>query len=61
MIPLALLRKIDQWIRDHMPVWCINCRRLIWAKDGQTTYTTTGIVATLCQTCERQLFRPWEK
>jgi hypothetical protein len=61
MIPLSLLRKIDRWVIDHALVWCIQCRRMMWAKDAHYRSTTTGIVGTLCEDCERELYHPWRK
>jgi hypothetical protein len=61
MIPISLLRKIDRWLRDHSPVWCVRCRRVMTAKNARYHLTTIGAVATLCPNCERELYHPWER
>jgi hypothetical protein len=61
MIPLSLLRKIDKWLRQHSPVWCVRCHKMVQQKNTHAEFTTSGVVATLCHKCHRELYTPWGK
>jgi RNase P subunit RPR2 len=59
MIPLALLRRIDRWLRDHEPVFCALCLRLLFRKDALYRQTTLSRVVPLCEKCHQELFHPY--
>lgn len=61
MIPLSLLRRIDRWVREHMPVICAHCQRWKMAKSTRRKITTSGLIVSLCNDCEKELYHPWER
>lgn len=61
MIPRSLLRKIDRWLKAHAPVWCIRCKRMMFAKNACAEMTTNGLAATLCRDCHNEVYTPWGK
>jgi hypothetical protein len=59
MIPIALLRRIDRWLRDHEPVFCALCLRVLFRKHALYQQTTLGRVVPLCKRCHTELFHPY--
>lgn len=54
-----MLKKLLDWLYWHRLVWCVRCRKLMFLTDAKREWTTTGIVATLCDDCHRDLFHPF--
>jgi hypothetical protein len=54
-----LLYRLSLWFTAHQLVFCVRCRRLLWERDAEHEYTTTGILAALCHECHVELFEPF--
>ena len=50
---------MGNWLADHLPVWCFNCKYVMFAKNAKYTQSTIGgHVVPLCSDCHALLFHP---
>lgn len=54
-----MINSIIRFLRDHSLVWCVRCRAVYFAKDMHYHATTTGVIAALCENCEKEMYHPW--
>jgi hypothetical protein len=55
-----LRQRLRFWLRDHEPVFCALCLRLIFRKDAIYNEMTTGRIVSLCGKCHNEIFHPRE-
>jgi RNase P subunit RPR2 len=53
------LYKVRYWLQDHKPVFCFNCREVIFEKDAKYEMTQTGQYVPLCSSCHKKYFEPF--
>lgn len=47
------------WVRNHQIVFCVRCKKNLFAKDAQFENMTTGGSAPLCKACREELYTPF--
>jgi RNase P subunit RPR2 len=53
------IRKLNRWLKNHEPVFCALCLRLIFKKDATYNEMMTGRIVPLCQKCHNEIFHPY--
>lgn len=54
--------RLKNWLRDHAPTWCIQCRWLHFNKYFKyERYAPTGRYEPLCPKCHTELYQPFSK
>jgi len=51
---------VGRWIRDHEPVMCANCGKLMFRKDACFAQTLTLRNVLLCVKCFQHYFLNWK-
>lgn len=54
------LRRLDEWLKDHVPTECFNCHKWFWRKDTQPErHCVLGWVR-MCKPCRTKL-HSWQR
>lgn len=54
-----IYRKIIRFFSDRKPVFCADCRQIVFTKDARYERTTTGQTVPLCPSCHKAIFHPY--
>jgi hypothetical protein len=55
-----LNRKLIRWLKNHEPIFCAFCLRLVFKQDANYTEMTTGRIVPLCGKCHNEIYHPYE-
>lgn len=53
------MRRIVEFIMDHMPTWCAICQYVGFSKNMRRVPMTIGRAVPLCPKCHDDLFHPY--
>lgn len=53
------LASLKQWLSDHMPTWCSQCRYLDFRKNMHFEQTQWVQRVPLCKDCRKDFFTPF--